>query len=148
MPGFGDLGWFLGESWDPGRLSQGLGKLSGLGLCSKRVASFMSSFDFDKNPLMALLLPMESSIHTSTFDPAGLNGQNSAASQGSYPTGWNPFSSSLTSSLTLKLDRQNFLAWKSQVVPTVIGHELDDILFNNVSPPSNLVTGAPNPAFA
>uniref|UniRef100_A0A803NPG5 Reverse transcriptase Ty1/copia-type domain-containing protein n=1 Tax=Cannabis sativa TaxID=3483 RepID=A0A803NPG5_CANSA len=83
---------------------------------------------------------MESSIHTSTSDPAGLNGHNSAASQGSYPTGWNPFSSSLTSSLTLKLDRQNFLAWKSQVVPTVIGHELDDILFSNVSPPSNLVT--------
>ena len=61
---------------------------------------------------------------------------------------WNPFSNSLTSSLTVKLDRTNFLAWKSQVVPTVIGHDLDEFLFSNVSPPPMLVTGAPNPNFA
>ncbi|XP_062075736.1 uncharacterized protein LOC133779850 [Humulus lupulus] len=53
---------------------------------------------------------------------------------------WSPFSSSLISSLTLKLDRVNFLAYKSQVVPTVIGHDLEDILFSNVSPPMTLVT--------
>ncbi|KAF4384467.1 hypothetical protein G4B88_007104 [Cannabis sativa] len=40
---------------------------------------------------------------------------------------WNAFSHSLTSSLTIKLDRANYLAWKSQVVPTVIGHDLDEI---------------------
>uniref|UniRef100_A0A803PVN2 Retrotransposon Copia-like N-terminal domain-containing protein n=1 Tax=Cannabis sativa TaxID=3483 RepID=A0A803PVN2_CANSA len=41
---------------------------------------------------------------------------------------WNPFQHSLNSSLTVKLDRSNFLAWKSQVIPTVIGHGLDDVL--------------------
>lgn len=61
---------------------------------------------------------------------------------------WNPFSHSLTSSLTIKLDRTNFLAWKSQVLPTVIGHDLDDILLSDVSPPQLLITGAPNPVFA
>ena len=59
----------------------------------------------------------------------------------------NPFSNSLVSSLTIKLDRSNFLAWKSQVLPTVIGHDLDDILLSNVSPPQFLLTGAVNPAY-
>uniref|UniRef100_A0A803NT53 Retrotransposon Copia-like N-terminal domain-containing protein n=1 Tax=Cannabis sativa TaxID=3483 RepID=A0A803NT53_CANSA len=45
------------------------------------------------------------------------------------PQHWNPFQNSLNSSLTVKLDRSNYLAWKSQVVPTVIGHGLDDLLF-------------------
>uniref|UniRef100_A0A803Q8N2 Uncharacterized protein n=1 Tax=Cannabis sativa TaxID=3483 RepID=A0A803Q8N2_CANSA len=60
---------------------------------------------------------------------------------------WNPFSNSLTSSLTLKLDRLNFLSRKSQVVPAVIGHDLDGILFTGVPPPRNLVTGIPNPEY-
>uniref|UniRef100_A0A803QSB7 Uncharacterized protein n=1 Tax=Cannabis sativa TaxID=3483 RepID=A0A803QSB7_CANSA len=61
---------------------------------------------------------------------------------------WNPFSNSLTTSLTLKLDLNNFLSLKSQVVPTVIGHDLDQILFPDISPPTTLVTGAPNPEYA
>uniref|UniRef100_A0A803QN75 Retrotransposon Copia-like N-terminal domain-containing protein n=1 Tax=Cannabis sativa TaxID=3483 RepID=A0A803QN75_CANSA len=60
---------------------------------------------------------------------------------------WNPFSNSLTSSLTIKLDRTNYLAWKSQVVPTVIGHDLDEILFNNIHPPPTLITRETNPNF-
>uniref|UniRef100_A0A803PEN8 Retrovirus-related Pol polyprotein from transposon TNT 1-94-like beta-barrel domain-containing protein n=1 Tax=Cannabis sativa TaxID=3483 RepID=A0A803PEN8_CANSA len=60
---------------------------------------------------------------------------------------WNSFSNSLSSSLTHKLDRNNYLSWKSQVVPTVIDHDLDQILFSDVTPPGNLVTGAPNPKY-
>ena len=60
---------------------------------------------------------------------------------------WNPFSNSLTTSLTLKLDRSNFLSWKSQVIPTVIGHDLDDLLFRDSSPPSTLLNGDDNPMF-
>ncbi|KAF4362192.1 hypothetical protein G4B88_009472 [Cannabis sativa] len=36
----------------------------------------------------------------------------------------------------------------SRVAPTVIGHDLDQILFLHVSPPATLVTGAPNPKHA
>ncbi|KAM6590968.1 hypothetical protein CsatA_013573 [Cannabis sativa] len=60
---------------------------------------------------------------------------------------WNPFSNSLSSSLTVKLDRVNFLSWKSQVIPTVIGHDLDEILFTGVPPPSTLLNGNSNPAY-
>ncbi|KAF4403314.1 hypothetical protein G4B88_007960 [Cannabis sativa] len=60
---------------------------------------------------------------------------------------WNPFQNSLHSSLTVKLDRSNFLAWKSQVIPTVIGHGLDDILLGGISPPEKLVNGQSNPEF-
>uniref|UniRef100_A0A803PSP5 Uncharacterized protein n=1 Tax=Cannabis sativa TaxID=3483 RepID=A0A803PSP5_CANSA len=55
---------------------------------------------------------------------------------------WNLFSNSVSSSLTIKLDCLNL---KSQVVPTVIGHDLDDILFHGVPHPSTLVNGNPNP---
>ncbi|XP_060972468.1 uncharacterized protein LOC133038362 [Cannabis sativa] len=48
---------------------------------------------------------------------------------------WNLFSNSVSSSLTIKLDCLNL---KSQVVPTVIGHDLDDILFHGVPHPSTL----------
>uniref|UniRef100_A0A803QAA5 Reverse transcriptase Ty1/copia-type domain-containing protein n=1 Tax=Cannabis sativa TaxID=3483 RepID=A0A803QAA5_CANSA len=34
------------------------------------------------------------------------------------------------------------------VVPTVIGHDLDEILFHRVPSPSTLVNGSPNPMFA
>uniref|UniRef100_A0A803Q8D0 Integrase catalytic domain-containing protein n=1 Tax=Cannabis sativa TaxID=3483 RepID=A0A803Q8D0_CANSA len=57
---------------------------------------------------------------------------------------WNPFSHSLTSNLTIKLDRNNFLSWKSQVIPTVIGHDLDEILFTDTPPPQNLVNRTVN----
>uniref|UniRef100_A0A803PJV9 Retrovirus-related Pol polyprotein from transposon RE1 n=1 Tax=Cannabis sativa TaxID=3483 RepID=A0A803PJV9_CANSA len=57
----------------------------------------------------------------------------------------NPFSHSLTSTLTVKLDRTNFLSWKSQVLPTVIGHDLDEILLAGIPPPAQLVSGEPNP---
>ena len=60
---------------------------------------------------------------------------------------WNPFQHSLNSTLTVKLDRSNFLAWKSQVLPTVIGHGLDDLLLTGVPPPATLVNGLVNPAF-
>uniref|UniRef100_A0A803Q8R6 Retrovirus-related Pol polyprotein from transposon TNT 1-94-like beta-barrel domain-containing protein n=1 Tax=Cannabis sativa TaxID=3483 RepID=A0A803Q8R6_CANSA len=60
------------------------------------------------------------------------------------PIQWNPFANSLSSSLTIKLNRINYLSWKSQVVPTVTGHGLDQILFSNITPPPNLITGAPN----
>ncbi|KAF4356821.1 hypothetical protein G4B88_030118 [Cannabis sativa] len=60
---------------------------------------------------------------------------------------WNPFSNSLSSSLTVKLDRVNFLSWKSQVVPTVIGHDLDEILFTGVPPPKTLLNGNSNPEY-
>uniref|UniRef100_A0A803Q6A3 Retrotransposon Copia-like N-terminal domain-containing protein n=1 Tax=Cannabis sativa TaxID=3483 RepID=A0A803Q6A3_CANSA len=60
---------------------------------------------------------------------------------------WIPFSHSLTSNLTIKLDRHNFLSWKSQVTPTVIGHDLDEILFTGTPPPQNLVTGVVNPEY-
>ncbi|XP_062094329.1 uncharacterized protein LOC133800388 [Humulus lupulus] len=60
---------------------------------------------------------------------------------------WNRFSNSLSSSLTIKLDRANFLAWKSQVVPTVIGHDLDENFFSDISPPPKLVNGENNPVF-
>uniref|UniRef100_A0A803P5F5 Retrotransposon Copia-like N-terminal domain-containing protein n=1 Tax=Cannabis sativa TaxID=3483 RepID=A0A803P5F5_CANSA len=59
----------------------------------------------------------------------------------------NPFSNSLTSSLTIKLDRINYLSWKSQVVTTVIGHDLDQILFSDVIPTPTLINGAPNPEY-
>ena len=59
----------------------------------------------------------------------------------------NPFSNSLVSSLTIKLDRSNFRAWKSQVLPTVIGHDLDEILLTYLSPTQHLITGASNPAY-
>ncbi|KAM6556730.1 hypothetical protein CsatB_003749 [Cannabis sativa] len=49
---------------------------------------------------------------------------------------WNLFSNSVSSSLTIKLDCLNL---KSQVVPTVIGHDLDDILFHGVPHPSTLL---------
>lgn len=61
---------------------------------------------------------------------------------------WNPFSKSLTSSPTIKLDRINFLAWKSQVAPTVIGHNFDDLLFSKDKPPQFLINGDPNPAYS
>ena len=77
--------------------------------------------------------------------PAGVS--DPVPQQTLAPMSWNPFSNSLTSSLTVKLDRSNFFVWKSQVVPTIIGHDLDEILFTNVSPPTTLVTGAPNPGF-
>uniref|UniRef100_A0A803P3U5 Retrovirus-related Pol polyprotein from transposon TNT 1-94-like beta-barrel domain-containing protein n=1 Tax=Cannabis sativa TaxID=3483 RepID=A0A803P3U5_CANSA len=64
--------------------------------------------------------------------PAGISDPN-AAPQAQATSSWNPFSHSLTSSLTIKLDRTHFLAWKSQVLPTVIGHELDEILLTNLS---------------
>ncbi|XP_062111588.1 uncharacterized protein LOC133823034 [Humulus lupulus] len=57
----------------------------------------------------------------------------------------NPFANSLNSSLTVKLDRLNFLAWKSQVLPTVIGHGLDDILLTGAAPPRLMVDGSVNP---
>uniref|UniRef100_A0A803P4A9 Integrase catalytic domain-containing protein n=1 Tax=Cannabis sativa TaxID=3483 RepID=A0A803P4A9_CANSA len=55
---------------------------------------------------------------------------------------------SLSSSLTVKLDRSNFLAWKSQVIPTVIGHGLDDVLLTGIPPPAQLVNGNVNPEFS
>lgn len=63
------------------------------------------------------------------------------------PASWNPFSNSLTASLTLKLDRTNFLSWKSQVVPTVIGHDLDELLFTALAPPPKLINGVDNPLY-
>uniref|UniRef100_A0A803Q341 Retrovirus-related Pol polyprotein from transposon TNT 1-94-like beta-barrel domain-containing protein n=1 Tax=Cannabis sativa TaxID=3483 RepID=A0A803Q341_CANSA len=50
----------------------------------------------------------------------------------------NPFSHSLTSTLTVKLDPTNFLSWKSQVLPTVIGLDLDEILLAGIPPPAQL----------
>ncbi|KAF4384398.1 hypothetical protein F8388_004631 [Cannabis sativa] len=70
-----------------------------------------------------------------------------AAAQAPTNPPWNPFQNSLHSSLTVKLDRSNFLAWKSQVIPTVIGHGLDDILLGGHSPPERLVNGQTNPEF-
>uniref|UniRef100_A0A803PZZ3 Uncharacterized protein n=1 Tax=Cannabis sativa TaxID=3483 RepID=A0A803PZZ3_CANSA len=58
---------------------------------------------------------------------------------------WNPFQNSLHSSLTVKLDRSNFSALKSQVIPTIIGHGLDDILLGGVCAPERLVNGQTNP---
>ncbi|KAF4393387.1 hypothetical protein F8388_023191 [Cannabis sativa] len=60
---------------------------------------------------------------------------------------WNPFQNSLNSSLTVRLDRTNFLAWKFQVIPTVIGHGLDDILLTGIAHVRVLVNGGPNPEF-
>uniref|UniRef100_A0A803QQJ5 Reverse transcriptase n=1 Tax=Cannabis sativa TaxID=3483 RepID=A0A803QQJ5_CANSA len=60
---------------------------------------------------------------------------------------WNSFSSSQSTSLTIKLDHANFLSWKSQVVPTVIGDDLDEILFSGISPPQLLIDGKTNPAY-
>ena len=60
---------------------------------------------------------------------------------------WNPFQNSLNSSLTVRLDRTNYLAWKSQVIPTVIGHGLDDILLTGVAPVQRLINGGINPEF-
>uniref|UniRef100_A0A803NN30 Retrotransposon Copia-like N-terminal domain-containing protein n=1 Tax=Cannabis sativa TaxID=3483 RepID=A0A803NN30_CANSA len=74
------------------------------------------------------------SSSTSVSDPIAL-------SQAMVAQYWNPFSYSLASSLTIKLDRTNFLAWKSQMLPTVIGHDLDEILLTNLSPPRSLVNG-------
>uniref|UniRef100_A0A803NTD2 Uncharacterized protein n=1 Tax=Cannabis sativa TaxID=3483 RepID=A0A803NTD2_CANSA len=54
---------------------------------------------------------------------------------------WNPFSNSLSYSLAIKLDRVNFLSWKFQVVPTTIGHDLNDLLFSNVKPLKFLTNG-------
>ncbi|XP_060965299.1 uncharacterized protein LOC133034261 [Cannabis sativa] len=91
---------------------------------------------------------MESSIpspdptpSTVTASPPDVTAQSPASSV------HNPFSSSLSTSLTIKLDRANFLSWKSQVVPAVIGHDLDAILFNGVPPPQNLINGNPNPLY-
>ncbi|KAF4379061.1 hypothetical protein F8388_022148 [Cannabis sativa] len=70
-----------------------------------------------------------------------------AAAQAPTNPPWNLFQNSLHSSLTVKLDRSNFLAWKSQVIPTVIGHGLDDILLGGHSPPERLVNGQTNPEF-
>ncbi|XP_060969741.1 uncharacterized protein LOC133036970 [Cannabis sativa] len=61
------------------------------------------------------------------------------ASQPTATGSWNPFSNSLSSSLIIKLDRVNFLSWKCQVIPTVIGHDLDEILFTGVPPPTTLL---------
>ena len=82
------------------------------------------------------------SSEAGTSDPPPMHAPVPAATPA-----WNPFSNSLTASLTLKLDRSNFLSWKSQVIPTVIGHDLDDLLFRDSSPPSTLLNGAPNPLF-
>uniref|UniRef100_A0A803PJX9 Retrotransposon Copia-like N-terminal domain-containing protein n=1 Tax=Cannabis sativa TaxID=3483 RepID=A0A803PJX9_CANSA len=82
---------------------------------------------------------------SSTSDPAPTTMANASSSVAPANHTWNPFPNSLTSSLTLKLDRLNFLSWKSQVVPAVIGQDLDEILFTKVHPPQNLVTGTPNP---
>ncbi|XP_060959344.1 uncharacterized protein LOC133030571 [Cannabis sativa] len=83
-------------------------------------------------------------MSSSTSDPASATMATASSSAAPANPLWNPFSNSLTSSLTLKLDRLNFLSWKSQVVPTVIGHDLDDILFTGAPPPKNLVNGNPN----
>ena len=51
----------------------------------------------------------------------------------------NLFATSLSSTLTTRLNQLNFLAWKSQVLPIVIGHGLESFLFSLDSPPQNLV---------
>ena len=63
------------------------------------------------------------------------------------PHQWNPFRNSLNSSLTIKLNCMNFLSWKSQVICTVIGHSLDDILLIGVASVEHLVTGDLNLEF-
>uniref|UniRef100_A0A803NKT0 Integrase catalytic domain-containing protein n=1 Tax=Cannabis sativa TaxID=3483 RepID=A0A803NKT0_CANSA len=75
-------------------------------------------------------------------DPVVMPAQSSSTA-----SPWNPFSNSLTASLTLKLDRTNFLSWKSQVVPTVIGHDLDNLLFSNEAPLERLINVVENPQF-
>ncbi|XP_062118382.1 uncharacterized protein LOC133832001 [Humulus lupulus] len=56
----------------------------------------------------------------------------------------NPFANSLHSFLTVKLDCLNFLAWNSQVLLTVIGHGLDDILLTRAAPPRLMADGSIN----
>uniref|UniRef100_A0A803NG15 Retrotransposon Copia-like N-terminal domain-containing protein n=1 Tax=Cannabis sativa TaxID=3483 RepID=A0A803NG15_CANSA len=102
---------------------------------------------------LTLFSAIDKLIHasTGTNSDVQLDPSNSTAiaatTQPPAPTHWNPFSNSLFAALTIKIDRTNFLAWKSQVVPTVIGHDLDDTLFTGVPPPQNLVIGAPNPQY-
>ncbi|XP_060969872.1 uncharacterized protein LOC133037075 [Cannabis sativa] len=79
-------------------------------------------------------------MSSSTTSNPGITATAAMATPPNPP--WNLFSHSLTSNLTIKLDRHNFLSWKSQVIPTVIGHDLDEILFTGTSPPQNLVNGA------
>ncbi|KAM6559183.1 hypothetical protein CsatA_028422 [Cannabis sativa] len=78
--------------------------------------------------------------------PSGQN-QGPQHQNATLQNNWNPFQNSLNSSLTVKLDRSNFLAWKSQVIPTVIGHGLDDILLAGVAPQERMVNGQENPMF-
>ena len=58
------------------------------------------------------------------------------------------FCNSPCARLSVKLDSKNFSTWKSQVIPAVIGHGLDKLLFSeNACPTQRLVKGAINPEY-
>uniref|UniRef100_A0A803PDQ5 Uncharacterized protein n=1 Tax=Cannabis sativa TaxID=3483 RepID=A0A803PDQ5_CANSA len=77
----------------------------------------------------------------STENTSGVHFDRTIMATAALPsTNWNPFSNSLSASLTVKLDRTNFLAWKCESIPT--DHRtlrLDDILFLGVPPPRHLI---------
>uniref|UniRef100_A0A803PTS3 Retrotransposon Copia-like N-terminal domain-containing protein n=1 Tax=Cannabis sativa TaxID=3483 RepID=A0A803PTS3_CANSA len=84
------------------------------------------------------------------LDPANLTATTATAhtiGPSSWSNPWNPFAHPLLASLKIKLDHINFLAWKFQVVPSVIGHDFDEILFTGVPPSQILYTGKPNSQF-
>uniref|UniRef100_A0A803Q1E5 Uncharacterized protein n=1 Tax=Cannabis sativa TaxID=3483 RepID=A0A803Q1E5_CANSA len=90
---------------------------------------------------------MESSIPSPDLTPSTVIAPTPDMSAQSSNTGssvWNPFSNSLSTSLTINLDHANFLPWKSEVVTIVIGHDLDEILFSGIPPPQILIDGKPN----
>ena len=46
-----------------------------------------------------------------------------------------PFTTTLSTTLSIKLDRDNFLLWKSQLLPTTRGHGIEDYLFGTKPQP-------------
>ena len=46
-----------------------------------------------------------------------------------------PFTTTLSTTLSIKLDRDDFLLWKSQVLPTTRGHGIEDYLFGTKPQP-------------